>query len=169
MDRSTTPAQNFPPGPNEKWPPEAADLLARVDRLQMAGSPQDALVALNGSAVVSPWVENARGVCLLRLGRARQAVDVLRGLVFDTTRMGFRPDADPVFEANYATSLLLAGNADSFEGILGGIRDRRHPAVVKLADAVRRWRASFTWGEWLRACFGGAARPLVLDFPPGDL
>jgi hypothetical protein len=152
---------------NPAWPPEDADRLTRVDRLLREGRPREALSLL--PATGSPWVQNARGVCLLRLGRPGQAVGALRDLVFGPGGFAVRPEADPVFQANYATALLLDGNTEGFWGILGGIRDRTHPAVARLDEAVRRWRAGMTYWQRITSALGVGGTRLTLDFPPGDL
>lgn len=164
----TSPTPADPGARNDAWPPESADLLARIDHLLRDGRADQALDAATG-VPGSPWVENARAVCLLRLGQPARAAEVLRGLVFDPSGLTVRTDADPAFLANYATALLLTGNTDGFHGMLNAVRDRGHPAVVRLTDAVRRWKAAMTWGEWVRSLLGAPARPLTLDFPPGDL
>jgi hypothetical protein len=145
MVRSQSPSPDRLDVQTEALQPETAELLARVDRLLTDGQPAEALDAAT-RAVRCPWVENARGVCLLRLGRPGQAVEVLRGLVYDPTGLTIRADAEPLFLANYATALLLSGNDDGFLGVLGAVRDRKHPYVTRLTDAVRRWKAGMTWG-----------------------
>jgi hypothetical protein len=156
-----------PAAVNPAWPPDDADLLERVDRLLQEDRPQEALSLLPDS--YAPWIRNARGVCLLRLGRQRQAIETLRDLVFNPDGFGIRHDADPVFQANYATALLLDGNTDGFFSILAGIRERSHPAVVRLKDAIRRWRAGMTFGQRVRSVLGIGGPPFALDFPPGEL
>ena len=164
-DLTLTPAR---PGTHDRaWPPEVADLLARVDRLLGDGRPESALGLL--PATDDPWLRNARGVCLLRLGRAGRAIDAPRNLVFDPTGFAIRADAEPVFQANYATALLLDGNTDGFFSILGGIRVRTHPAVARLDDAVRRWKAGMTCWQRVGSTLGVGGPRLTLDFPPGDL
>jgi hypothetical protein len=149
------------------WPADTADLLTRVDGLLRDGHPREALALL--PAAGAPWVRNARGVCLLRLGRPGEAIETLRDLVFDPGGFTVRPDADPVFQANYATALLLDGNAQGFWGILGGVGDRGHPAVARLDEAVRRWRAGMTFWQRVASALGVGGPRLTLDFPPGDL
>ena len=149
------------------WPAETADLLTRVDRLLREGHPRQALALL--PATGAPWVRNARGVCLLRLGRPGEAIETLRDLVFVQGGFAVRPDSDPVFQANYATALLLDGNAQGFWGILGGIADRSHPAVTRLDEAVRRWKAGMTFWQRVGSALGVGGPRLTLDSPPGDL
>lgn len=148
--------------------PDVASVLARVAELLEDGDPTAALAAASAHGR-SAWLDNALAVCLLRLGKPDRAADLLRGWVLDPPGLTVRADAHPLFEANYATALLLSGNPDGFHGILGGIRDRSHPAVVHLLACVRRWKSSIGWGEWLGSFFGGRVRPLILDTPPGAL
>jgi hypothetical protein len=105
----------------------------------------------------------------MRLGRASQAVEALRNLVFNTSGFGIRADAHPAFQANYATALLLDGNAEGFWSILGGIEDRTHPAVARLDDAVRRWKAGMTFGQRAASALGIGGPRFALDVPPGEL
>jgi hypothetical protein len=156
-----------PAAADPAWPADVTDLLARVDALLREGRPREALALLPSAG--SPWLRNARGVCLFRLGRPGEAVEVLRNLVFEPTGFGVRADADPVFQANYATALLLDGNTEGFWGILGGIRDRAHPAVARLDDAVRRWKAGMTFRQRVASALGTGGPRFTLDFPPGEL
>ena len=67
----------------------------------------------------------------------------------------------------FDVALLLDGNPDGFWSILGGIRDRAHPGVARLDDAVRRWKAGMTAWQRFLSLFGGGPR-FTLDFPPGE-
>jgi hypothetical protein len=156
-----------PAARNPAWPPVESDRLTRVEQLLREGRPQQALELIPPTD--SPWLRNARGVCLMRLGRPSEAVETLRGLVFNTSGFGVHPDAHPAFQANYATALLLDGNAQGFWGILGGIEDRTHPAVARLDDAVRRWKAGMTFWQRVASVFGVGGPRFALDLPPGDL
>jgi hypothetical protein len=152
---------------NPVWPPGESDRLSRVEELLRDNRPQEALRLL-GSAD-TPWARNARGVCLMRLGRTSQAVETLRNLVFDPGGYGIRPDAHPTYQANYATALLLDGYTDGFWSFLGGIEGRSHPAVARLDDAVRRWKAGMTFWQRVASAVGLGGPRFALDFPPGDL
>jgi hypothetical protein len=153
---------------NPAWPLAAVDLLTRVERLLRESRPREAL-ALLPAATDSLWLRNARGVCLLRLGRAGQAVETLRDLVFDPGGFAVRADAEPVFQANYATALLLDGNAEGFWSIFGGIDNRTPPAVARLDAAIRRWKAGMTFWQRVAFALGLGGPRFALDFPPGDL
>ena len=156
-----------PAARNEAWPAGEVDLLTRVEALLAEGRPGEALALLPPTD--SPWLRNARGVCLLRLGRPGEAIEALRDLVFDKTGFAVRRDADPTFQANYATALLLDGNAEGFWSILGSIDDRGHPAVARLDEAVRRWKAGMTFGQRVTSALGIGGPRFALDSPPGAL
>lgn len=138
-----------------------------MDQFLWEDRPREALALLPGTD--APWVRNARGVCLLRLGRPGEAIEILRDLVFGPGGFAVRSDADPVVQANYATALLLDGNTEGFWGILGGITDRSHPAVARLDDAVRRWKTGMAFWQRVASALGVGGPRLTLDFAPGSL
>jgi hypothetical protein len=152
---------------NAIGPAPKADHRAQFEELLRAGNPQKALQQI--PAVDPQWERNARGVCFLRLGRPDLAIEVLRSLIFEPGGFAVRLDADPVFQANYATALLLDGNTTGFWEIYGGIRDRNHPAVVQLDEAVRRWKATMTFWQRAASAVGIGGPRLELNFPPGYL
>jgi hypothetical protein len=155
-------------GPGTK-PPEVVGLLARVDRFFRAGQPANALDAVRRFPVPSPWVTNALGVCQFRLGNARAAVDVFRGLVL-SGGVALRADVPPVFRTNFAAALLAADNLAGCLRVLHELRDEQNPAVRRLREAIRRWQNGLTWWQKINWYLGGQPdHPLGLDFPLGDL
>jgi hypothetical protein len=151
---------------NPSWPASETAFLQRVAQLISVNKLTDALAAT--SDMPTPWLRNAHGVCLLRLGRICDAIATLRELVFEPSGFGIKRDATATFQANYAVALLLNDNADGFFAILRGIDDQKHPTVVRLQQEVRTWQASLTLGQRLRQLFGSGPR-LTLAGPPGDL
>lgn len=144
------------------WPANDTPALSNAENLLRAGKPFEALASLPPKG--SDWVVNARGVCLLRLGRVFEAVETLKPLVYAPNSITPLRDAHPLFRANFATALLLDGNAEGFDGALGDIRDDSHPYVSRLRAAVRRARGPL----WMRVLFLGlAGKSIALDFPPG--
>src|SRR5262249_43084068 len=59
--------------------PEVIELLSKVEQALREGQPAAALEAINRARVKSPWVTNAAGVCQLRLGNMKLALEVFRG------------------------------------------------------------------------------------------
>jgi hypothetical protein len=115
-------------------------------------------------------VTNLLGVCQLRLGNAKVALEVFRGLVLAAGGVLLRPDVPTVFKTNFATAQLANDNSSGFLSVLGEIQDAQHPAALKLQDAFRRWKASLTFRQRMQWHLGGQpSRPFTLDFLPGDL
>lgn len=151
-------------------PPEVVVLLDRVGVLLQDGLPQQALDLLAGERSGSPWVTNARAVCLLRLGLPDRAVELLRGLVLSAGGVCLRPDVPTVFKTNFATALLAGGNLRGGVSILDEIRDEAHPAVRKLRAILRGWREGLSL--WQKLCWrlgSEPSAPLYLGEALGDV
>ena len=147
-----------------------SDVLDRVRQLLDEGRPDQALETIQRSGQRSRDVENARGVCLLRLGKCDQAFALFRDLVFPAGSFSIDPQTPIVFRTNYATALLLTGNVMVGQSILAQIEDKQHPAVVKLRSAIKQWKKSLGLFRRLLVPVGiYPDRPVTMDFPPGDL
>lgn len=151
-------------------PAKSADaaLLEEVTGLLQEDRAVDALDLLNQSKSHSQTLVNARVVCLLRLGRAKEALELLRPLVVSSVSL--RADAPLALKINFATALLLDGNVTACDSTLGDIRDEANPHVQQLRAAVVKWRGGLSL--WQRVWFmtgGEAPTPVKLDFPPGVL
>ncbi len=131
---------------------------------------REALDLINRSGQHSAPMENARGVCMLRLGEIDKASKVFRELIFPTGAICISPNAPVTYQANYITAMFLAGNLVAGIGVLGQIRDRQHPAVLKLQVALKTWKKGLGLFQRL-ACLLSAYphKPVTLDFPPGNL
>ena len=116
-------------------------------------------------------MKNARGVCLLRLGRHAEALYLFRGLVVDPATDMVIPGLPGVYKTNFATALLLVNNVSGCIDVLDRMRDDQNPCVIRLRRAVAEWKRSLNPFKGLFfSIYGDASgRPVVLDFPPGDL
>ena len=149
---------------------EIVELLAKTARSLDAGDPKRALDLIDRARLNSPWLTNALGVCHLRLGNAKIAMDAFRGLVLAGGGILLRSDVPVVFKTNFAISLLMLDNLGGCLSILAELQEDEHPAVGRLKRAVQRWKQGLSWWEKMRWYLGGQiAQPVVLDFPPGDL
>jgi len=120
----------------------------------------------------SPQIHNARGVCLLRLGRYEEAVRLYRGLVLHAGGTWSKSDVPTHFKTNFATALLLHGHASGCYSMLGEIDNESHPAVIRLRQAIKKWQAGLKFSHRLNWWFGRIDPPhchVSIDFPPGDL
>ena len=84
------------------------------------GNYQKALDLLR-SAGREPRMQNAIGVCLMRLGRTEDAVRVFRELVLAPGGIGLKPEIPLIPKVNFATSLLLAGHRTGCLDVLAGL------------------------------------------------
>lgn len=151
-------------------PPEIVDLFGKVEQLLEEGQPEKALDLIARAKVSSPWTTSALGVCQLRLGNAKVAVDVFRGLVLGAGGIILRNDVPAAFKTNYATALLLADNMGGCLSVLAQVKEEEHPAVGRLRSAIRHWKEGLTLWQKISWYLGAQPdRPVMLDFPPGDL
>ena len=145
-------------------------LLHRVASALDAGRPDQALEFLRSISADDPLLKNARGVCLLRLGRPLEALVIFRGLALDSDGFTIDPDQPTTFVTNLATALCLSGNVSGALSMLHELRRPDDAGVVRLRAEIARWRASFTRLERLRFwMYRSAPRPVSLVAPPGEL
>jgi hypothetical protein len=149
----------------------ADDALAAVQNLLDAGKPQEAANMLRRFGTGSLELGNAYGVCLMRAGDFSRAVEVFRGLVLSNAGVCLRADVPTAVKTNYALALLLAGNVSGCLFTLQEIGQEQDPMIIRLRAAVDRWRASLTWWQrlWFKAAGEAPAKPVPLDFAPGEL
>lgn len=131
--------------------------------------PNDALKFIEHLGQKTPLMENARGVCLMRLGKIEEAVSVLRDAAFQ----GYicMPSDTPVlYQINFATAMLLSKHNDSAFDILNKLDEKIHPEILKLKEAIRRWVKSLNFIEKCCYCIGlYPNKPVTIDFPPGEI
>jgi len=145
-------------------------LLDRVRALLGESRPAEALELLGRGAQRGPQADNARGVCLLRLGRYDEAVRIFRDLLFPAGAFTIPEDAPTAWRVNYVTSLLLSGNITVGLSVLAEVPDRRHPAVVKLRAGLRSWKRQLGWLRRVLLAVGVCPdRPVTLGDRPGEL
>ncbi len=145
-------------------------LLLEAVALLRRGDPQGALALLGSRRPGDLLFDNARGVCLMRLGRARSPIGVYQQLVLHPGSINLRLDVPPVLVTNFATALLLEGNVTGCSVILRELGDDVHPAVVRLRAAIDRWRSQLGWWERLQfSLYGAAKRPVDLGTEVGEL
>ena len=165
---STT--KSTPPAAAEARAAQPANLMDTVRRLLEAGNPDAAMEAIHRSGSKAPPVMNARGVCLLRLGKFEPAVAIFRDLVFPAGSFTMELQTPTVYQANYVLSLLLNGNPMVAMSVLGEIEDRDHPAVAKVRQAIKQWKKKLPLLSRALLLVGVCPdTPVTLDGPPGEL
>jgi hypothetical protein len=176
MSRNTVPQQAntltrpASQGAEAAKPAEVANLLATVGKLLDEGQARKALETLARSQLQSPWVTNGQGVCHLRLGNAKVAIDAFRGLVLAPTGLNLRRDVPPIFIINYAAALLATGNVAGCQSSLAEVRGQQHPSIDRLQGAIARWQQGLSFWQKLNWWMGGEPdHGVQVDFPLGDL
>ena len=145
-------------------------VLNRVQQMLDSAQIESALKMLSGSKQHSPAIENAKGVCLLRLGRPEAARKVFRDLAFPSGTFSTPDDTPTIFRVNYVTALLLLDKMDVGIQLLEEIPEKQHPLVQQLKDAVRQWEESLPWWRRILLLIGVYPSNLFhLDFAPGAL
>lgn len=141
--------------------------LDRVRDLLDQNRPEEALNLLDRCGPETPEVENARAVCLLRLGRLSDAIGILRDITF----CGYMniPDDTPLrFRLNFATSMLMVNFKDAAMAVMNRLKHENDPQAVQLRQAIERWRRGLGLIGRLCCRVGFYPRqPVEIDFPPG--
>lgn len=164
---ATTPKQAAAPAPSLT---PSHNPIHRARDLLAQGKPAEALDVLAAGHESGAAADNARAVCLLRLGRPEEAARLLVRLVLpgDTVLV---PEGTPtVQQLNYATAQLMLGHIVAGRALLGQIVDVRHPAVARVRAGLRKWTRTLPlWRRFLLRIGIEPGRAMTFDFPPGDL
>lgn len=145
--------------------------MHQVRQLLESGNVEEAKDLLLYQSSRPPQLQNALGVCWMRMGETEKAVELYRGMVLSGGGVCFRPDALPRAMTNYATALLLSGNV---AGCLSALQENNSGSsaeAARLREAVAKWKRSL--GAFRRLMVALSGPPLdtriPLDFPPGDI
>jgi hypothetical protein len=138
--------------------------LQYISELLDHDRPDEALHLITHSGNDSPEMENARGVCLLRLGRLDEAISVLRDVTFQGLP-GIPDDVPALFQTNFAVAMLRAnGEKGAALVISDRLNGNEHPEAAKLKAAVRQWKESLGPLGRLGCRLGlYPAKPVLLD------
>jgi len=148
---------------------KSVTVLDRVRECLARNEPQKGLDALNHCQDHSPQADNARAVCLMRLGRPEAAVALYRKLLLSSGVL-MRQDAPAQFKSNFAAALLMTGNLSGATALLDELRGTDDPGARRLRDALGRWRRSLSpWRRGLAAIGIPPQGPIALDYAPGEL
>ena len=123
------------------------DRLSAVKQLLDQNKPDQAGKLLAGSR--SPAETNALGVCLLRLGKHQEAIQLFRGLVLPGGGVVTSRDVPVAYRLNFASALLADGNYDGFISFLNDVPPADHSEAKRLHEIHDRWLQSISMGRKL--------------------
>jgi len=150
--------------------PTTEDVLRTVDELLREGAADRALKLLGPAVLADPFLENARGVCLLRLGRFEEATALYQRLVLDGDSIALRDDRPTAFVTNFALALLLGGNPRGCLVTLHDLDREDDDGVRRIRACVERWRAGLgAWRRMLFGLYGTVDRAILVDWAAGEL
>jgi hypothetical protein len=143
--------------------------IEHVRELLSRDHPYDALKFIEHLGQKTPVMENARGVCLMRLGKIEEAVSVLRDIAFQGY-ICIPTDTPALYQINFATAMLLSKQNDSAFDILNKLDEKVHPEASKLKEAIRRWVKVLNFIEKCAYYIGlYPNKRVTIDFPPGEV
>lgn len=126
--------------------PDALALLRVTQDLIERNQPEQALaLVINCSTRDTTPMRNARGVCLLHMGKYEEAFAHFRDLYFPNDAVASPRDTPTEIRVNYITSLLMLGNVQIAASLLYNIPDKAHPAVKRLRAGIRAWKRALPW------------------------
>ncbi|MBN1125497.1 MAG: tetratricopeptide repeat protein [Sedimentisphaerales bacterium] len=161
------------PSRNEQLVPGAAKghfTLNHIRDLLKEGRVKDALDLINRHQESSDDWQNARGVCLLRLGLYKEALEVLRPIVFPDNSICMPEGVPALYRVNFATAMLLMHYMDGAMLIIKHFDQNGHPYVKQLHEAVTKWRQSLTSLQKMGLILGfWPKKAIQMDFPLGDI
>ncbi|HPY77218.1 MAG TPA: hypothetical protein PLQ45_05195 [Anaerohalosphaeraceae bacterium] len=147
----------------------AQNPIEHIRQLLKAKEYEKALLYVDQVGQNNSPMKNARGVCLLRQGKIEPALKLLRDLNF-AGQICIPSDTPPLYQANYATALLMKGyNQEALE-ILSGLKARQHPYVAAMHETIAEWKRGLNPFQRLGCLLRLYPRkPVSLKYPPGSL
>lgn len=140
-----------------------------VRQLLDQGRTLEALNLLNHLGQNSASSKNIQAVCLLRLGKIREAISILNEITFQGN-ICIPPETPVVFQTNFATAMLMADNKEAAISVVERLDDKLHPAVARIKNAIKNWEKSLNVFQRLLSKAGiYPNKAIPVDFVPGDI
>lgn len=140
--------------------------LLHARQLMAKGEYQKALIALP-SPNRDLEVRNVCAVCLMRMNRFEESIDLLRTVSINSNINRMREDVPLHIRINFATSLYFGGRPAGGLEALQEIRCDDHPAVKLVYEHARLWVAQMSFIRRLDWRLNGIA-PKQLPSPPSQ-
>jgi len=140
--------------------------LLHARQLMDRGEFQKALTSLPASNR-DLEVRNVCAVCLMRMNRFEEAIDLLRTVSINSSINRLRDDVPVHIRINFATSLYFGGRPAGGLEALQELRCDDHPAVKLVREHARGWVAQMSFIRRLDWKLNGIA-PKQLPTPPSQ-
>ncbi len=131
---------------------------------------KDALEILNHSADKSLLFQNARAVCFMRENLLKEAIDLLRSLVFHDKSITADRNVPEMIHLNLAEAMLISGNISGAQSLINAC-DEQSEQKEKLIQAVANWKRSLPFWKKLDILFGTLPynTPIPVQSPWGSV
>ena len=93
-------------------------------------------------------VTNIKSVLQIRVGKPADAVNLLRGQVWDPTTFMLKPEVPIHVRLNLATALFLTGHVAGCMEIVSALGKTDNEQAIELRSEVRRWEKSLSFVQW---------------------
>ena len=143
--------------------------IEHIRELLNQNLPLEALNFIDHLGQKTPLLENARGVCLMRAGKIKEAATILRDNVFQG-HICIPSDTPVLYKINFATVMILANHKDAAFSILTRLNKKEHPDITRLKEAVSQWVKTLSFFEKILYKIGSYSnKPILIDFLPGEV
>ena len=148
------------------------DYAAAAELIRQAIADPLECISVNGEMLTGDLlIHDIRGVCLMRIGKIKDAVQLYRSLILAPGTTDLRQGMPPETQRNYATSLLMSGRPSGALDLLRSPYSDESLANVRLRSAIMCWEQTLPWWQRLdwklnrtepKRCY------IPLDFEPGE-
>jgi Tfp pilus assembly protein PilF len=149
---------------------ECRPTIEQVRNLIEQNQAAQALDLLDRCGERSDALENARGVCLLRLKQTDEAARVFGRLVFPDNNCHSPSPAPLRFQVNLASALLASNQVVASQYVLDRIQDRRNDTLRQLRQSLRQWKKGLSLSQRLMFFLGiQPGKKIRLEYLLGEL
>jgi len=140
--------------------------LRRARQLMFQGDYEQALAALP-EVHRDLEIRNVAAVCMIRLGRFKDAIDLLRTVTVNSNINRMRDDVPAHIRINFAIALFYGGQPAGGLEALYEVAQDDEPSVIRLREHARRWVSEMSFLRRLDWRMNGIA-PKRLPEPPAE-
>lgn len=129
---------------------------------------EEALSLLERVGDSSMWFQNAKGVCLMRLGRPEEAVKVFTSVVYPNGSIVADSGTPDKIKLNLSEAMLMVGNVSGPESLLKEIEGFEEKKK-SLYAAIKKWKKTLPVLTRIKACLypSPCGEPIIAENPAG--